>query len=169
MDWPLGEPIATERLILEPVGVAHADSMVAVLAEPSLYEFTGGLAPTLDTLRSRYADQVVGHSADGTEGWFNWIIMPRATGDPAGFVQATLTRENSVLVAELAWVVTPAWQRQRIASEATRVMVDWLQSKGVGHFVAHIHSEHHPSMSVARNLGLQPTSVEKDGEVRWEG
>lgn len=168
MDWPHAERIASERLILEPLGVVHAGSMVAVLAEPSIYEFTGGLAPSLDALRSRYAAQSLGHSADGSEGWLNWIITPRATDEPAGFVQATLTQKNSTVVADLAWVVTPAWQGQGIASEATRAVVDWLRSKGVDHFVAHIHPGHQASMSVARNQGLHPTFDEKDGEVRWE-
>jgi RimJ/RimL family protein N-acetyltransferase len=168
MDWLHAEPIASERLILEPLRPAHADFMVPVLAEPSLYEFTGGHAPTLDALRSRYIAQSVGRSADGSEGWLNWIITPRATDDPAGFVQATLMQKNSTVVAELAWVVTPAWQGQGIASEATRAVVDWLRSKGVDHFVAHIHPRHHASMSVAWNQGLHPTFDEKDGEVRWE-
>jgi RimJ/RimL family protein N-acetyltransferase len=113
--------------------------MVAVLADPSIYEYTGGEAPTLEHLHGRYAAQLVGRSAD-----------------------------DSVLIADLAWVVTPAWQGQRIASEATWAMIGWLRSKGISHFVAHIHPDHQVSMSVARNQGLHPTGIAKDDEVRWE-
>ncbi len=137
MDWPHAELIVTERLSLEPLRMEHADSMVAVLAGASLYEFTGGVAPTLDRLRSRFAAQSVGHSADGSQGWLNWVVRLAATDDPLGFVQATVT-------------------------------LDWLRSKGVSHFVAHIHPDHQASMGVARKLGLSPSLAEKDGEVRWE-
>lgn len=168
MDWLHAELIVTERLSLEPLRVEHADSMVAVLAGASLYEFTGGVAPTLDRLRSRYAAQSVGHSADGSQGWLNWVVRLAATDDPLGFVQATVTLDGSVLVADLAWVASPAWQGRGIATEAARAMIDWLRSKGVSHFVAHIHPDHQASMGVARKLGLSPSLAEKDGEVRWE-
>ena len=36
-DWPAAEPIKTIRLILEPLRVAHADEMVAVLDDRGLY------------------------------------------------------------------------------------------------------------------------------------
>ena len=49
------EPVTTERLRLEPLSVDHAAPMVAVLADPSLYEFTGGSAPGLTELPDRYA------------------------------------------------------------------------------------------------------------------
>lgn len=167
MDWPVAEPIASERLVLEPLTVAHAASMVGVLAERSLYEYTGGVAPNLEELRSRYAAQSVGRSGDGSC-WLNWVLICRVSGDPTGFVQATVTRDGSALVADLAWVVAPSWQGKGIASEATLAMVGWLRSNGVGRFTAHIHPGHQASMNVAQNQALHPTFVESDGETRWE-
>ena len=41
------------RLTLEPLRVDHAPAMVEVLADPALYEFTGGRPPTLDELTAR--------------------------------------------------------------------------------------------------------------------
>ena len=43
------EPLTSERLRLEPLTVDHAPAMVAVLADPSIYEFTGGSPPTLSS------------------------------------------------------------------------------------------------------------------------
>lgn len=57
---PTAETLTPVRLLLEPLSVAHASSMVNVLADPSLYEFTGGEAPSLRELENRYAAQVVG-------------------------------------------------------------------------------------------------------------
>ena len=168
MDWPQLEPIASARLLLEPLSVEHAASMVKVLADPSLYEYIGGEAPSLKLLQSRYAAQTVGQSDDGSQWWLNWVVLHLGAGKPVGFVQATVQREGSILVADIAWVTSPSQQGQGIASEATQAMLGWLQSKDVHHFTAHIHPEHHASMGVARNQALHPTRIKKEGETRWE-
>ena len=168
MDWPQPEPVTTERLLLEPLSVEQAYPMVEVLADPSLYEYTGGEPPSLELLQSRYAAQTVGKSDDGSQWWLNWVVVFQGTGEPAGFVQATVERERSALVADIAWVISPRWQGQGIASEATGAMVGWLRSNRVRRFTAHIHPDHHASMAVARNQAMHPTSERRDGETRWE-
>ncbi|TFB67185.1 N-acetyltransferase [Cryobacterium sp. Hz7] len=167
MDWPQPELVCSERLLLEPLAVDHAASMVDVLADPSLYEYTGGEAPSLDLLHSRYAAQSVGQADDGSQWWLNWIVTYRDTGEPAGFVQATVECDGSMLVAEIAWVISPRRQGQGIASEATQMMIGWLRAHEVNRFTAHIHPEHQASIGVARNQALRPTSTAKDGETRW--
>lgn len=168
MDWPAPEPITTARLLLEPLTVGHAPSMVEVLAEPSLYEYTGGEAPSLKLLEHRYVSQAVGRSDDGSQWWLNWIVITRDLGRPVGYVQATVEDDGARLVADIAWVVSPTWQGNGIASEATRAMADWLRSNGVRSLTAHIHPDHQASMKVAQNQGLRATSSRKDGETRWE-
>jgi RimJ/RimL family protein N-acetyltransferase len=168
MDWPASEPIVTARLLLEPLSVGHAPSMIEVLAEPSLYEYTGSEAPSLKLLEHRYAVQAVGHSDDGSQWWLNWVVIMRDLGRPVGYVQATVEYDGSRLVADIAWVVSPTWQGNGIASEATRAMVDWLRSNGVHSLTAHIHPDHQASMKVAQNQALHATSSKKDGETRWE-
>ncbi|WP_309619661.1 GNAT family N-acetyltransferase, partial [Salinibacterium sp.] len=112
--------------------------------------------------------QTRGQSPDGAEWWLNWVVALRDSRKPVGYVQATVEDDGSKLVADIAWVITPRQQGQGIASEATRAMVEWLRLQGVGHFTAHIHPDHLASMGVARNQALHPTSVERDGEIRWE-
>ena len=168
MDWPASEPIISARLLLEPLSVEHAPSMVEVLAEPSLYDYTGGNAPSLELLADRYAAQTVGHSDDGSQWWLNWVVIQRDAGKPVGFVQATVEYDSGRLVADIAWLISPRWQGQGIASEATRAMAAWLRLNGVNHFTARIHPDHEASMRVARNQVLYATSSKKDGETRWE-
>ncbi len=54
--------LRTERLVLDPLRVADADEMVAVLADPALYTFTGGEPPDLEALRRTYGQLVAGPS-----------------------------------------------------------------------------------------------------------
>ena len=168
MDWPTTEPIISVRLLLEPLSVEHAAAMIEVLADPALYEYTGGEIPSLTVLEKRYAAQAVGHSDDGSQWWLNWIVTKRDVGRPVGFVQATVDDDGSNLVADIAWVISPNWQGQGIASEAAQAMIAWLRSHGVRRLAAHIHPDHQASMKVAQNQALHATSSKKDGETRWE-
>ena len=44
--------------------------MVAVLADPAIYTFTGGEPPSLARLRALYAHQATGAAPDGAERWY---------------------------------------------------------------------------------------------------
>ena len=156
------------RLELEPLRPDHADEMAPLLDDAGLHEFIGGEPASLDDLRARYTRQAVGRSPDGTQRWLNWVVRLRDGGAPVGTTQATVTDEDGVVTAEVAWVVASAHQGQGYAVECARAMVEWLREQGVEVVVAHVHPEHQASMGVARAIGLAPTDVVVDGEVRWE-
>ncbi|WP_328609865.1 GNAT family N-acetyltransferase [Amycolatopsis sp. NBC_00345] len=160
------EPLTGVRLSLEPLRAGHADEMHPVLADPRLYAFTGGQPPTLDELRARYARQAVGRSEDGSQWWLNWVVRHTGDGLAAGFVQATAGRDRAS--AEVAWVIDARRQGQGLAREAAALVVGWLDAQGVTGVFAHIHPGHAASAAVARRVGLTPTGIVEDGEVRWE-
>ncbi len=161
-------PLRTERLDIEPLRLDHADEMAPVLADPELYAFTGGFPPDSDQLRERYRQQLVGRSADGTQGWLNWVIRRRDDASAIGYVQATVEEAPAGPIAEVAWVVGSGHQGQGFAREAAPAMVSWLRDQGVSLVVAHVHPGHAASEAVARAVGLAPTATLVDGEVRWQ-
>jgi RimJ/RimL family protein N-acetyltransferase/uridine kinase len=165
--WPAASALHSARLGLEPLTVAHAAEMFPLLDDAELHRFTGGRPLTLEELVARHIRQVAGHSFDHREGWLNWVLRRRDTGQATGYVQATLTRGHDGLRAELAWVITPGQQHQGFATEAAAVVTEWLRRAGVTTCVAHIHPDHTASAEVARRLGLRPTASTRDGEVRW--
>lgn len=154
-------------MILEPLEVRHAAEVATVLDDERLHEYIGGRPATSDQLAERYAGLVVGHSADGRQGWYNWIARDRQTRAVIGTVQATLHRDDGRLVAQIAWVVAVPHQGQGYATEAAAAMRDWLLEQGAEVLEAYVHPEHQASMGVARHLGLAPTGETRDGEVRW--
>ncbi|HET6685426.1 MAG TPA: GNAT family N-acetyltransferase [Jiangellaceae bacterium] len=164
--WPAAEVIETERLLLEPVRADHAVEMAPVLDDQRLHDFIGGRPATLEELRARYIQLVAGHSADGSQGWLNWVVRHRRSGVAVGTVQATL-RSNGGVTAEVAWVIAAAHQGQGYAKEASAAMTRWLCHRGVDALIAHVHPTHEASIRVARYLGLTPTDMVEDGEVRW--
>ncbi|WBB65842.1 GNAT family N-acetyltransferase [Micromonospora sp. WMMD812] len=166
-DWPAAEPIETERLVLEPLRVGHAEEMAPLLDDERLHEYVGGRPDTPEELRARYARQVAGHSPDGAQGWLNWIVRHRDTGAALGVVQATVRLDGERAVAELAWVVAAPQQGRGYAGEAAAGMVGWLDRQGIRALIAHVHPDHRASARVAERLGLRATDVVVDGELRW--
>ena len=157
--------ILTARLRLRPLVAEDADEMVAVLKDPRMHEFTGGQPLGLDDLRERYRRLTVGHSADGTEQWFNWIVRFSADDQAVGVMQATVTDDGST--ADVAWEVGVPWHGQGIASEAAAGMIEWLVGHGVGTISACIHPDHQASARIASRVGFVATTETTDGEVVW--
>lgn len=161
------EAITTGRLDLLPLLVDHAEEMAEVLSDPALHTFTGGTPDTPQALRSRYRRLTAG-SRDPDISWLNWVIRLRDDDRLAGTVQATIRPSaGDGLCAEIAWVVGTPWQGRGIATEAARVLVDWLGSRPVETVIAHIHPDHKASAAVATAAGLAPTDEWHDGEVLW--
>ncbi|MGH3905400.1 MAG: GNAT family N-acetyltransferase [Pseudonocardiaceae bacterium] len=157
--------ITTSRTVLTPITVADAEDMAGVLAGPELYTFIGGQPPSAEQLRARYAKLVVGHSEDGTQDWYNWVVRTQVEGRAVGTVQATVMSEGTR--AEIAWIIGLPWQGQGYGSEAARAVVLWLTEGGIGYVTAHVHPEHPASAAVARRAGLSATDAIYDGERRW--
>jgi RimJ/RimL family protein N-acetyltransferase len=167
--WPHAEALTTQRLVLEPLRPDHAGELAPVLADPALHAFTGGQPVSEDELRARFARQAAGRSPDGAQGWLNWVARDRATQAPVGTVQATITDDEGVRTAALAWVIAASRQGEGLATEGARAARDWLRDHGVTRFVAHIHPDHGASAAIARHLGLAATDERVGGEVRWVG
>ena len=152
-------------LTLRSLTVDDADEMSTVLSNPGLYEFTGGEPPTSDELRHRYQVQSRGFSADGTERWINSAVV--VGGALVGYVQATVPVEGGP--AEIAWVIGKPWQGRGYAARAAQLLVAGLAANGIGSVIAHIHPENTASQRIALRLGMKPSDVMVDGEIRWIG
>lgn len=159
--------ITTARLILSPLVQSDADEMVVVLADPALHEFIGGQPATLDELRLRYAELVLG-SGSAAELWLNWIVRRTSDSVAVGTVQATVLDPDARPSAMVAWTIGSPWQRQGYASEAAAGLVQWLIGNGVTPIVAHVHPDHAASSGVATRIGLRPTAEVVDGETVWQ-
>jgi RimJ/RimL family protein N-acetyltransferase len=159
--------LGSERIVLEPLRIEHADELGPVVLDPSLHRFIGGAPPTPDEFRARIERQVRGRSPDGRSRWLNWVVRSRDDGEALGRVQATVTGSGKGLEAEVAWVIGAAHQGQGVAKEAAGLMAGWLSRGGVDTLVARIHPAHEASMAVGRSIGLLPTETMIDGEVLW--
>jgi RimJ/RimL family protein N-acetyltransferase len=116
--------IRTPSLVLEPQLAAHASEMFAVLSDPAIYEFENEPPPSAKVLLERYARLESRRSPDGEQQWLNWVIrLP--SGELAGYVQATVRRHGTALVA---YELASRFWRQGIGSAAVGAVIEELRS-----------------------------------------
>ncbi|MFA1538829.1 GNAT family N-acetyltransferase [Actinomadura monticuli] len=185
MYGPIAATIRTQRLVLEPLAVHHADEMAPVLDDPRLHRFIGGEPLTRDELRARYAHLVAGPAPFHQEWWLNWIVRRARDGQAVGYVQATVTPAASGFtvappsagstvtqgpprhIASVAWVIGMPYQGFGFATEAARALLDWLLAQGIDGVVATIHPGNRASAAVASKIGLRATGETSGDEVVW--
>lgn len=150
---------------LRPLTVADAEVMSHVLADPTLYEFTGSGPASVEELKRRYAIQTAAILPTAPKR-INLVVVLEPGYTPIGYVQATLPRGQGY--AEIAWVIGRKWQGKGYATRAVRLLVEHLEQRGVQALVAHIHPCHDASQAIARSLGMHRTDTVVDGEQRWQ-
>jgi RimJ/RimL family protein N-acetyltransferase len=138
-------------LVLEPQVAAHAAAMFPVLSDPAIYEFENAPPESQAWLERRFARLESRQSANGHERWLNWVIrLP--SGELAGYVQATVTRE---FVACIAYELASRFWRRGIGSLAVGAMLAELRENyGVITFAAVLKSRNVRSAAFLRHLGF---------------
>ena len=114
----LAVALATPRLALEPLRIAHAAACFPAFAEPGLYRYIDMPMPESEAeLRQRFAGWIKG-SGSTSELWANWIAVDQRSGQPAGWFQATVHERH----ADVAYFVFDAFQRRGMAVEAVQAI-----------------------------------------------
>lgn len=155
----------TQTVALRSLAVTDAKAMMCVLADPVLYEYTGGEPPSLAELEEQYLIQVRGRSADYTQEWLN----PSSNVDLGASRSATSKQRfpsQEGRQRSPGSSVHPG-KGAGMPRRAVRLLLRLLEARGVHDVMAHIHPSHEASQSVARKVGFIPTQVVVAGEVRW--
>lgn len=155
------QPVAAERLTLEPQRAQHAEAMFEVLIDPALYEYENAPPASLDALRARYRQLESRVSPNGAELWLNWVVR-LADGTTIGYVQATLRPQGR---AAIAYELGSAWWGRGLAGEAVRAMVDELaRHYQVRHLFAVHKQQNLRSHRLLLRLGFTPCSAEEHAQ-----
>ena len=149
-------------VVLVPQIAAHAAEMFAVLSDPAIYEFENAPPQSVAWLTERFAKLESRVSPDGAEQRLNWVIrLP--SGALAGYVQATISRDRTALIAyELA---SKFW-RQGIGSAAVNGMIKELAATyDVLTCVATLKERNCRSFALLRSLGFERFGPNHDDEI----
>jgi len=162
---PLAIELATPRLTLEPMRLAHAAACFASFAEPALYRYIEMPMPESEPdLRRRFAGWIKGSGRQG-EQWANWIAIDKRSGQPAGWFQATVHERHT----DIAYFVFDAFQRRGMAVEAVQALCDHLFAvTSVDEIRAQTDDRNKSSIRVAVGAGFIPDAAPIDSTLHGE-
>ena len=123
---PACPPLRGITVNLEPLVAAHADELIAPLADRTLWAFADTPIPdSLEGLRARYRRLESRTSADRREQWLNWAV--RRGPEAIGFVEATVRAGGTPI--DIAYALgKSAWGRGH-ATDAVRTMLSFLETR----------------------------------------
>jgi len=155
--------INSSRLALEPIGSHHADALLEVLSDPSIYTYLPSDPPsTRVALRDRYSYLARRQSPDGREVWLNWALRLLATGDYAGTVQATVGPNQAAL---LAYELGSPYRGLGYATEACQaVRNELVTAYGVVAIKALVDTRNDRSIRLLERLGFLRTGFVADAD-----
>lgn len=154
------ECLRTAELTLEPLTVAHADTMFPVLSEPELYRYLDyGPPPSVEYVRGVYAKLEQRASPDGSETWLNWVVCLRSSRAPIGFVQATLVSPRTSWVA---YLLSGAHWGRGYAHAAVGAMLLHLTGKyGAAEFLATVENANARSIALLERLAFERATLQE--------
>ena len=107
--------LQTDRLILEPLEVAHAEKLYAGLSDSTLYRFVPADPLSLQALTERYQRILRGPRDNKIELWRNWAVRLQDSGDYIGMIETSIFPND---YAYLAYFMFASHLRQGYAHEA---------------------------------------------------
>ena len=146
-------PLHSQRLRIEPMVQAHAETLFAAIADPALYTWIDDGPPaSVAALRERCRRLETRHSADGEETWLNWTLFLPDQPQALGYVQASLLADGRAWVAYL--LAQSAWG-QGYASEAVAAMLQHLfGALGARQAMAVAERDNSRSLALLQRLGF---------------
>ena len=146
--------LLTDRFILEPLTVGHADLLYQELLDYRSYRYIPDLPPKdLESLKERYSKLQMRGSPDGLYVWLNWAIKSRRDSRYFGYVQATISKDGDT---SIGYLVFPKYWRSGVAKESVGAVIHELfKQLGVTSISASIERENVPSIRLVNSLGFE--------------
>ncbi len=143
--------LATERLILEPLEVAHAEKLYAGLSEPSLFKFVPEDPLSLTELTERYQRILRGPLDNNIELWRNWAV--RSNDDKyIGMIETSVFPYD---YAYLAYFMFASHHRQGYAHEACAAVLKHIrETYAIKRVVAEMDVRNTASWRLVESLGF---------------
>jgi ribosomal-protein-alanine N-acetyltransferase len=146
--FKLNKSIITERLLIEPLTVEHADILFESLCDERIYRWIESGGPKdLTQLREKWKRNEQRLSPDGNEAWLNWAIRINNDGPYIGKIDAEL--DSPVNVANVGFVLFPQYWGYGYATETMLGVKTTFKSYGISRMRATVAT---PNISSARVL-----------------
>jgi RimJ/RimL family protein N-acetyltransferase len=149
------QPLATDRLDLEPLHEAHAELLIEPFMDDRVWTYLPHLRPAdREAVRARLERWLAPPPPDMPEalGFENWVGFERATRGLVGTFQATIMHAGSAMIG---YIVFPEYWHHGYAVEAmTAVCAHLRDAHEIRRIVADMDRRNEASVAVAQRLGL---------------
>jgi [ribosomal protein S5]-alanine N-acetyltransferase len=154
--------LETERLILEPLEVAHAEKLYAGLSDAALYKFVPEDPLSLQELTERYERILRGPRDNNIELWRNWAVRLRDSKDYIGMIETSIFPSD---YAYLAYFMLASHHRQGYANEACAgVLKHVCETYSIKRVVAEMDVRNTASWRLVASLGFIRTGNKLDAD-----
>jgi RimJ/RimL family protein N-acetyltransferase len=145
--------IETPRLTLRDWREADREPFAAMNADPAVMEFFPATQPRAasDAMIDRWRAQLA------REGWSNWAVERRDTGEFAGFVGLTRPVRDLPFTpcVEVGWRLAPAYWGRGFAAEAARAALEHGFASGLAEIVSYTAKVNLRSRAVMERIGMR--------------
>jgi [ribosomal protein S5]-alanine N-acetyltransferase len=149
--------LETERLILEPLEVAHAKKLYAGLSDATLYKFIPNDPLSLVELTEKYHRILRGpRDNNNIELWRNWAVRLQDSGDYIGMIETSIFPSD---YAYLAYFMFASHHRKGYAHEACAAVLKHIrETYDIKRVVAEMDVRNTASWRLVESLGFIRTS-----------
>lgn len=145
--------LETPRLLLREMTPADLDFIAALLGDEEVMRFYPQEYTRADA-EAWVRRQVDRYARDGHG---LWLVLAKETGQPVGQVGPVKVLLDGVDDVEVGWLIHRPFWRRGYASEAALAVRDHaFTALGLPHLISFIRPINHPSLGVARKIGMRP-------------
>lgn len=158
--------------MLEPLSMEHSQGMFDLWSEPAVCKYSGIVRDydqnviSMPTSTRQESDLILDFWLQAAvEGWgFRWaVVLPDHRNAFAG----TLGFNSVSECAEMAYHLLPVYWGKGIMAEASRAAIEWMRGHGTTRIEAFIEPENTPSVTLAKQLGMEATDTVVAGSQRY--
>jgi len=160
----LPDVFSSERLLYEPLTVAHAPELFRALSDARVTAHLSEAPVSLEEFANEFATMAAGPPVTrNEERWINFAVRLQSSGDSIGRIQATCYGTW----AEVAYMFGAAWWGQGYASEAMRWLHAHLsQQYGIAEFWAAVHFANTRSLALLARLKYRAETLDASRPLR---
>jgi RimJ/RimL family protein N-acetyltransferase len=148
------QPIVSPRVMLRRLDPAEAALVIGYRRDPRVARFQGWGVVDPGEIERDIAAMVGRAPADVPGPWFQLAIVERASDAVAGDIGVRVL-VDAPDAAEIGYTVAPAFQRLGYATDAVRLLCDWLLGpRELARVLATVDSRNTPSMVVVERAGF---------------
>lgn len=144
----------TERLVIEPLQISHADRLVEGLSDPELYHYMPLSEPgSLAEVSDRFQRLLAGSGTKEVE-WLNWAIRLKGSDVYIGTLQATVYMNSST--ANIAYFIFRQYWNNGYGRESCAWLCSYLcDEKQCNKVVAEVDTLNVRSIALLEAIGFK--------------